>query len=50
MIKKYLKVQIKSYDGKIKTYCYGNKMTKESVNCVCLSIILTECVFRIDKY
>ena len=50
MIKKYLKVQIKSYDGKINTYFYGNKMTKENVNCVCLSILLTECVFRIDKY
>ena len=48
--KKIIKVQVKSYHGKINTYFYGNKMTKERVNCVCLSIILTECVYRIDKY
>ena len=46
----YLKIKIKSYDAKINTNFYGNKIPKEGVYCACVSIILLESLFKIDKH
>ena len=43
---KYLKVKIKSYNGKINTNFYNNKIPKEGSQCICLSVILIDFVFR----
>ena len=46
---KYLKTKIKSYNGKINTSFYNNKIPKESSQCICLSVILIDLVYRKDK-
>ena len=46
---KYLKAEIKSYNGKINTNFHDNKITKEGSNLICLSVILIESVFRTGK-
>ena len=38
--KKYLKIKIKPYDGKIKKNFRDNKIPKEGSHCICLSLIL----------
>ena len=43
---KYLKTKIKSYNGKINTNLYNNKVSKEGSWSICLSIILIDFVFR----
>ena len=40
-IKKYLKTEIKSYERKINT--------KEGYQCICISVILIDSVYRKDK-
>ena len=44
---KYLKAQIKSYNGKINTNFHNNKIPKEGSQFICLSVTLT--VFRRGK-
>ena len=46
---KYLKAEIKSFNGKINTNFRDNKITKEGSNFICLSVILIDSVFRTDK-
>ena len=47
--KKYLKTKIKSFEGKINTNFYGNKMAKEVSECICQSLILINSVYRTGK-
>ena len=47
--KKYLKAKIKSYNGKINTNFHNNKIPKEGSQCICLSVILINSVFRTSK-
>ena len=44
--KKYLKARIKSYNAKINTNFHNNKISKEGFQCICLSVILIDSVFR----
>ena len=46
---KHLKTKIKSYDGKINTNFYKNKILREGSQWICLSAILIESVYRKDK-
>ena len=43
---KYLKTKIKSYNGKINANFHNNKIPKEGSQCICLSVILINSVFR----
>ena len=43
---KYLKTKIKAYKGKINTNFHNNKIPKEDSQCICLSVILIDSVFR----
>ena len=47
--KKYLKTKIKSYKVKINIIFYNNKIPKEGLQCICLSVILIDSVYRKDK-
>ena len=47
--KKYLKAKIKSYNGKINTNFHNDKIPKEGSQCICLSVILINSVFRTSK-
>ena len=46
---KYLKAKIKSYNGKINTNFHNNRIPKEGSQCICLSVILIDSVFRTGK-
>ena len=46
---KYVKAKIKSYNGKIKTNFYNNKIPREGSQFICLSVILIDSVFRAGK-
>ena len=46
---KCLKANIKSYNGKINSNFYNNKIPKESSQCICLSVILIDSVFGACK-
>ena len=46
---KYLKAKIKFYNGKFNTHFYNNKTLKEGPQCICLSVILIDSVFRTVK-
>ena len=43
---KHLKTKIKSYNGKINTNFHNNKIPKKGSQCICLSIILLDSVYR----
>ena len=43
---KYLETKIKLYQGKINTNFYNNKIPKESSQCICLTVIMANSVFR----
>ena len=45
----YVKNKIKSYNGKINTNFYNNKIPKEGFQCTYLSLILINLVYRKDK-
>ena len=45
----YLKAKVKSYNGKINTNFHNNIMPKEGSDCICLSVILIDSVFRTSK-
>ena len=45
---KYQKTEIKSYNGKINTNFNNNKIRKEGCQCICLSVILIDSVYRRD--
>ena len=46
---KSLKTKIKSYEGKISTNFPGDKIPKEGSQCIYLSVILIDSVFRTCK-
>ena len=46
---KYLKAKIKSYERKVNINFHNDKMPKEGSHCVCLSVVLTESVFKTGK-
>ena len=46
---KYLKAKIKSYYGKINTNVQNNNILKEGTQCICLSVILNDYVFKADS-
>ena len=46
---KYIKTKIKSYNGKINTNFHNNKIPKEGSQCICLSVTLTDSVYKKDK-
>ena len=46
---KYLKTEIKSYEGKINISFDDDKMLKENSHCICLSVVMIDFVFKIDK-
>ena len=46
---KYLKVKIKSYNGKINTNFYNNKIPREGPQFIDSSVILMDSVFRTGK-
>ena len=43
---KYLKTEIKSYDGKINTHFCDNKVPEEGSQYICLPIVLVDSVYR----
>ena len=46
---KYLKTKIKSYEWKINPHFRNDKIPEEGSQCVCLSVILTDSVYRTDN-
>ena len=48
-IKKYLRIQIKSYSRKISTNFQNNKVAKEGSQCIFQSVIMINSIFKIDK-
>ena len=46
---KYLKAEIKSFNGKINTNFHSNKIPREGSQFICLSVILINSVFRTGK-
>ena len=44
-LKKYLKIKVKSIEGKINTYFHNNGILNEGSHCICLSLMLIECCF-----
>ena len=46
---KYLKPEIKSYNGKMNTNFHNNKIPKEGSKFICLAVILIDSVFRKGK-
>lgn len=44
-----LETKIKSYGDKINTNFHENRIPKQSSHCVCLSVILTDSVFKMGK-
>ena len=46
---KYIKTKIKSYNGKINANFDNNKIPKEGSQCICLSVILIDSVYKKDK-
>ena len=46
---KYLKANIKSYNGKVNASFYNNKIPTEGSHFLCLSVTLIDSVFRTGK-
>ena len=46
---KYLRTKIKSYEGKIGSNFFGDKILKEGSHCICFSVILINSVFITSK-
>ena len=44
-----VKTKIKSYKGKIKTDFHSNAISKEGCQCICVSAILIDSIYRKDK-
>ena len=44
-INKYIKTKIKIYNDKVYTNFQHNKIPKNNEYCVCLSVILLDCIF-----
>ena len=46
---KFLKAEIKSYNGKINANFHNNKISREGSQFICLSVILIDSIFRTGK-
>ena len=46
---KYIKTKIKLYEDKINTNFQGKKIPKENTSYKCLSLIMLDCVIRVNK-
>ena len=46
---KYIKIKIKSYNGKINTNFDNNEIQKEGSQCICPSVISIDSVYNTDK-
>ena len=46
---KYLKIKIESCQGKIKKHFHSDKIQKQVSQCICLSVILIDSVYRTGK-
>ena len=44
-----MKTKIKSYNGKINADFHNNKLPKEGSQCICLSLLLIDSVYRKNK-
>ena len=49
LYKIYVKAKPKSYNGKTNRIFHNNKIPKEGSQCLCLSVILIDSVFRTGK-
>ena len=49
MRKKYLKAEVREFDGVIKTNFLGNDIPKENMHYTCIACITIDSVMRIDK-
>ena len=47
--KKNLKAKIKSYEEKVNPHFHGDKIPKKGSQCIGLSVILTDLVYRTGK-
>ena len=47
--KKYRKTETKSYQGKIDTNFHSDKIQKQGSQCICLSVIFIDSVYRTGK-
>ena len=47
--KKYLKPNVREFDGVIKTNFLGNDMPKENMHYICIACITIDSVMKIDK-
>ena len=47
--KKYLKTKVKNHEEKINTNYHNDKILKEGPQCICLSAVLANSVFKIGK-
>ena len=47
--KKYLKTKKASYEGEIDSNFYNDKIPKEGSQCICLSVLLIDSVYRTGK-
>ena len=45
-VDKYIKTKVKSYDGKVNKSFHDNDIHDEAADCVCLSVILIDCVIK----
>ena len=46
---KCIKTKLKHYNGKFNTNFHNNKIPKEGSQCICLSVILIDSVYKKDK-
>ena len=46
---KYIRIRIKFSEGKFNTNFHDNKIPKEESQCISLSVILVDSVFRLGK-
>ena len=47
--KKYLKTKVKCHEEKINTNYHNDKILKEGPQCICLSAVLANSVFKIGR-
>ena len=48
-MKNILKTKMKFYDCKINTHFHDNDVPKEGSHCICMTAILIDSVFKMDK-
>ena len=46
---KYLKTEIKSYEGKVNTIFHNDKTLTDGSHCICLSVVFIDSFFKMGK-